>query len=57
MRCRYAVVSMDHATYLLGGDETQKLWFQLDDVNGIVEGIRRVLDGEIYLSSALGRYE
>jgi DNA-binding NarL/FixJ family response regulator len=28
-----------------------------DDVNGIVEGIRRVLDGEIYLSSALGRYE
>jgi DNA-binding NarL/FixJ family response regulator len=28
-----------------------------DDVNGILEGIRRVLDGEIYLSAALRRYE
>ena len=28
-----------------------------DDVDGIVEGIRRVLNGEIYLSSALRRYE
>jgi DNA-binding NarL/FixJ family response regulator len=28
-----------------------------DDVNGILEGIRRTLDGEIYLSAALRRYE
>jgi DNA-binding NarL/FixJ family response regulator len=28
-----------------------------DDVNGILEGIRRALDGEIYLSAALRRYE
>ena len=28
-----------------------------DDVNGILEGIRRVLDGEIYLSAALRKYE
>lgn len=26
-----------------------------DDVNGILEGIRRVLDGEVYLSQALRR--
>jgi DNA-binding NarL/FixJ family response regulator len=28
-----------------------------DDVNGIQEGIRRVLDGEIYVSPALDGYE
>jgi DNA-binding NarL/FixJ family response regulator len=28
-----------------------------DDVNGILEGIRRALDGEIYLSAAVRRYE
>ena len=28
-----------------------------DDVNGILEGIRRALDGEIYLSAALRRYQ
>jgi DNA-binding NarL/FixJ family response regulator len=28
-----------------------------DDVNGILEGIRRALDGEIYLSAALRRYK
>jgi DNA-binding NarL/FixJ family response regulator len=28
-----------------------------DDVNGILEGIRRVLDGEIYLSEALRSQE
>jgi len=28
-----------------------------DDVNGILEGIRRALDGEIYVSEALRRYE
>jgi DNA-binding NarL/FixJ family response regulator len=28
-----------------------------DDVNGILEGIRRVLDGEVYLSQALRRNE
>jgi DNA-binding NarL/FixJ family response regulator len=28
-----------------------------DDVNGILEGIRRALDGEIYVSQALRRYE
>jgi DNA-binding NarL/FixJ family response regulator len=28
-----------------------------DDVNGILEGIRRVLDGEIYVSQSLRRYE
>ena len=28
-----------------------------DDVNGILEGIRRVLDGEIYVSEALRRNE
>src|SRR5690349_8271660 len=28
-----------------------------DDVNGILEGIRRVLDGEIYVSHALRRHE
>jgi DNA-binding NarL/FixJ family response regulator len=28
-----------------------------DDVNGILEGIRRALDGEIYLSPALRRYK
>lgn len=28
-----------------------------DDVNGILEGIRRALDGEFYLDAALRRYE
>jgi DNA-binding NarL/FixJ family response regulator len=28
-----------------------------DDVNGILEGIRRALDGEVYVSQALRRYE
>jgi DNA-binding NarL/FixJ family response regulator len=28
-----------------------------DDLNGILEGIRRVLDGEIYLSEALRKYQ
>lgn len=28
-----------------------------DDVKGILEGIRRALDGEIYVSQALRRYE
>ena len=28
-----------------------------DDMNGILEGIRRALNGEIYVSSALRRYE
>jgi DNA-binding NarL/FixJ family response regulator len=28
-----------------------------DDVNGILEGIRRALDGEIYLSAALRKYQ
>jgi DNA-binding NarL/FixJ family response regulator len=28
-----------------------------DDVNGIQQGIRRVLDGEIYVSPALAGYE
>jgi hypothetical protein len=28
-----------------------------EDVNGILEGVRQALVGEIYLSAALGRYE